>query len=362
MSDNQADDQVEIIPEREFREAINACRKDPELDRYYRFASPAARRFIGLGFYSTYFGEKADKQKYADYLARIEPNLSESDLRYLIRFETDKRTRSYLKDLLARPKAPPPPPSKPEEPKRPAPAPKPVAATQARPATSHVQPVAKPVQAVRPKRRKVSRSVLTLLLSSLALSAVVIILLLFFMFRFYQQMSVKEQDIKDLKEEIRYLKSQNEMLINDKSRPVAPVKTKSRRAKTRQELADEIDAARNSELPAVETESGESTEAEAEAEDSSETTDAVKPADKGSTAKVVLKRRLRLTDGTRIVRRPDGTTEVPREFSYAGAGLKKPFWPYDAELERSGKMEREAANERKARADWQALRDEAKEP
>ena len=52
-------------------------------------------------------------------------------------------------------------------------------------------------------------------------------------------------------------------------------------------------------------------------------------------------------------------TEAPRTFSYAGAGLKKPFWIYDPQLEKSGRIEHEARAEKKARDRWKALYDKA---
>ena len=58
--------------------------------------------------------------------------------------------------------------------------------------------------------------------------------------------------------------------------------------------------------------------------------------------------RIVLTDGKKIVRRPGGVIEVPRVFSCAGAGVK-PFWVYGAH------PEAEAAKEKKAREEWQAL-------
>ena len=60
------------------------------------------------------------------------------------------------------------------------------------------------------------------------------------------------------------------------------------------------------------------------------------------------KPRIVLTDGKKIVRRPGGVIEVPRVFSCAGAGIK-PFWVYGAH------PEAEAAKEKKAREEWQAL-------
>ena len=77
------------------------------------------------------------------------------------------------------------------------------------------------------------------------------------------------------------------------------------------------------------------------------------------TAKLVPKRKVVFTDGPCIRTRPDGTVEVPRTFSYAGAGLKRPFWIYDRQLEKSGRIEHEARAEKAARDKWKALYDEA---
>ena len=70
-------------------------------------------------------------------------------------------------------------------------------------------------------------------------------------------------------------------------------------------------------------------------------------------------RKLVLTDGISIKTRPDGTIEVPRTFSYAGARLRKSFWIYDRQLEKSGRIEYEALAEKAARDKWKALYDEA---
>ena len=70
-------------------------------------------------------------------------------------------------------------------------------------------------------------------------------------------------------------------------------------------------------------------------------------------------RKVVFTDDTRIRTRSDGTVEVPRTFSYAGAGLKRPFWIYDPQLEKSGRIEHEARAEKIARDKWRALYDEA---
>ena len=110
------DEEVEeasIIPEEDFREAIAVCRKDPQLNRLFELAPPGAKLFIGLGFYSTHFGDKVDPRQYAECQSEIEPSLyaecqseiepslTPNDLKYLIRFERDKNTKQYLRELLA---------------------------------------------------------------------------------------------------------------------------------------------------------------------------------------------------------------------------------------------------------------------
>ena len=98
--DEEAYEEEPIIPEDDFREAIAFCRQDPQLNRYFELAPPGAKLFIGLGFYSTHFGDKVDPHQYAECQAEIEPALTPNDLKYLIRFERDKSTKQYLRDLL----------------------------------------------------------------------------------------------------------------------------------------------------------------------------------------------------------------------------------------------------------------------
>lgn len=330
----------EIIPERDFREAIRACRKDPELDRYFKLAPPAARRFIGLGFYSTYFGERADKQKYADYLAQIEPTLSETDLRYLIRFETDKGTRQYLRDLLAHPKpqpTPKPPKSepKPSEPKKPKE--KPAAAWLRKSLSKLSEAEDVPGNAFGAWR-----------LALQVAGGLAIVLLLCWGVKLSHDLSGRDRQIRDLQEELRSLRDRIDRAASASKKPpvAAPEPT------PRQPLAPEPEldpAAEEPQTAAVQTESE-------EIEERPVATNAVVA---GTGQKAVGKRRVRLTDGVRIVRHPDGTTEVPRTFSAAGAGLRNPFWVYDEKLAKAGKTELEAARVRKARAEWKALYDEA---
>ena len=60
--DEEREDEA-IIPEEDFREAIAACCEDPQLKRYFRLAPPGAKLFIGLGFYSTHFGDRVDPRQ-----------------------------------------------------------------------------------------------------------------------------------------------------------------------------------------------------------------------------------------------------------------------------------------------------------
>ena len=89
------------------------------------------------------------------------------------------------------------------------------------------------------------------------------------------------------------------------------------------------------------------------AEEPSEAKPEIQPEKSDKTAKVVF------TDGRKIVRKNNGRLiEVPRTFSYTGAGLKKPFWIYDRKLGEA-KMEAEAKLEKQARETWRALYEEA---
>ena len=99
MEETAREDEA-IIPEEDFREAIAACCRDPLLKRYFRLAPPGAKLFIGLGFYSTHFGNRVDPKQYAECQAEIEPALTANDLNYLIRFEDDQNTKQYLQRLL----------------------------------------------------------------------------------------------------------------------------------------------------------------------------------------------------------------------------------------------------------------------
>ena len=326
----------EIIPEKDFREAITACRKDPELNRYFKFAPPAARRFIGLGFYSTYFGDKADKQHYAEYLKRLEPTLNESDLKYLIRFEPDKATRQYLKDLLAHPKPSPKPEVKAERKAEPKKA-KPAAGTPRKP---------KPLPLMREEEPQ-GESLGPVKIVVFAAVALLGLISLCFNIKFAHDLSVKDEALTELNEEVEGLKRRMEKMGREAARPVPSPAVVER--KTVMPASDPVES------ETVAAPEPETREEMKEPEREVSTNDV--PAVEGKAVKP--DRIVRFTDGSRIVRKPGGVIEVPRTFSYAGAGLKRPFWQYDGDLERSGKIEQEAERERKARAEWQALRDEA---
>ena len=90
------------IPAEDFRLAITECCKDPMLKRYYDFAPGAAKLYAGLTFYAMHFGDSIDKAQYYQCMKDIETDLDIFDLQYLIRFETDKKYKNYLKELLAK--------------------------------------------------------------------------------------------------------------------------------------------------------------------------------------------------------------------------------------------------------------------
>lgn len=335
----------EIIPEKDFREAIKACRKDPELDRYFKFAPQAARRFIGLGFYSTHFGERADKERYEAYLAKVEPTLKEADLKYLIRFEPDKDIRAHLKDLLAHP-PPPPPPAEKARPPSPAKPDKPSSMAQA----------AKRLSAAKDEETEPDSPTTQVagLVRNVGLAIAVTVCVISICFNIKQS--------RDLQEERAKLQSANDdwqalKTRLDKAQAEASqlAERLARQAKEAARVTDPTPASREPEraaevLAPVENDAATKSE-ETEPAPAEPAPGIVNTPKKGP--------RVRLTDGTRIVRHPDGSIDVPREFSYAGAGLRKPFWQYDQVLEKSGKAEAEAQRERQAIEEWKALHDEA---
>ena len=91
-----------VIPEEDFRTAIDACCRNPRLERIYRCAPRGARMFVALRFYARVFAGEMDESRYRTCLSEIEPDLTPIDLDYLLLEETDEATRAYLQDLRDR--------------------------------------------------------------------------------------------------------------------------------------------------------------------------------------------------------------------------------------------------------------------
>ena len=317
-----------IIPEEDFREAIAACRRDPELDRYFKMAPSGAKLFIGLGFYSTHFGDKVDPRQYAECQAEIEPALTVNDLKYLIRFERDKNTKKYLRELLARREA---------EAVSEGPAPSEPADVPIAPPESADMPIA-------PPKRKIRRTAPTPTLRAeeapvekdnsvslpLKVAAVLVFLLVGVLaFYFSQRTSDRPSEptpsVAKVDEE-----TSNTVAHVDVQQPGADMPAEEEVAPAMADVGEEDAPPQVAETP------------ETQPEAPSAATAAVPARPRGRTPRIVL------TDGKKIVRRSGGVIEVPRVFSCAGAGIK-PFWVYGAH------PEAEAAKEKKAREEWQAL-------
>lgn len=320
------------LPAGELAEAVAACRKlDRRLDMYYKFASPTARRFVELGFYSNYFGEQTDPTLYTRCRDAIAPTLTEADILYLLRFESDPDTKRYLNELLAQLHAP-----------------KPKVAPKPQPA--HVSTKATPKPRFPVKRKKTRKRFARKWSAgrdssggvfgpkALAALAVVSLILVIGGIRAY---------VSDLRETET---AQLTTSVDDDftPRPDTQPKQQQKRLVSRPKPTVQT----TTDLPVVAEEAP--VVVAQMIEDLSPTNDT--PVIVAKTSK---KQKLVLTDGTRIITRPDGTIEVPRTFSYAGAGLKKPFWIYDRQLEKSGRIEHEARAEKAARDKWKALYDEA---
>ena len=331
----------EFFPGEEIAQAVDACRKqDRRLDMYYKFAPPSAKPFIELGFYSTHFGDRVDQELYSQCRDAIAPTLTEDDIRYLLRFETDVTTRDILKELLRNLKKPKlylrrkasesasSAPSVPQPPQTPVPPPPPVTTANPPPRIPR-----------RPQRIRigVDADLLKLLALLVAVGGI-----LFFV--------VDSLDLGGSKSESRKPKVKNLTTVRTAPVPdVSPLQT--------QEVARAQQPAVKAALP---TKTATTFTAITPAEPLAADTTASNVVRKSSTAQVKTRtRKLVLTDGTSIRTRPDGTIEVPRAFSYAGARLKKPFWIYDRQLEKSGRIEYEARAEKAARDKWKAFYDEA---
>ena len=332
-----------FFPAEEIVQAVDACRKqDRRLDMYHKFAPPSAKPFVELGFYSTHFGDKVDQGLYARCRDAITPTLTEDDIRYLLRFETDVATRDALKELLRNLKKPKlyvrrktsestsPAPSVPPPPQTPVSPPP--------PATTSNPPPRIPRRSQR-IRIGVDADLLKLLALLVAVGGI-----LFFL--------VDSLDLGGSRSESRKPKVKSLTPVRTAPVPDAPPPPTQEVARARQPEARKLpttDTATN--VPAVVLASAKPPTADTAASNivRKSSTTQVKP----RTRKIVL------TDGTSVKTRPDGTIEVPRVFSYAGARLKKPFWIYDRQLEKSGRIEYEARALKAARDRWKALYDEA---
>lgn len=93
--------EAERIDPADLRTALGTCMHDKDLQRLFKCAPDGAKRVLKLSFYSTVFPEKIDGHKFRVNLRAIEPELTEEDLRYLIRFETDAQLKSHFSELLA---------------------------------------------------------------------------------------------------------------------------------------------------------------------------------------------------------------------------------------------------------------------
>ena len=321
------------LPADELAQAVAACRKqDRRLDMYYKFASPTARRFVELGFYSNHFGEQIDPALYVRCRDAIAPTLTETDLLYLLRFESDPDTKRYLNDLLAQLHAP-----------------KPQAAPESQPEPAPKKTAPKPRFPV--KRRKSQKRLARRwsvgrdssggvfgpkVLASLAVISLVLII----------------GGIRAYVNDLRETEAARFRSVAEDDFTPPPVTSTVPSTSRRPTLSRPKPIVQTqTDTPAVTVTEPVIAQTHAEPPPTNDAAVVV--------TKPTKKRKLVLTDGTRIRTLPDGTIEVPRTFSYAGAGLKKPFWIYDRQLEKSGRIEHEARAEKAARDKWKALYDEA---
>lgn len=360
MEEKDTDEEEAIIPEEDFREAIAACCLDPLLERYFRLAPPGAKLFIGLGFYSTHFGDKVNPAQYAECQAEIEPALAVNDLKYLIRFEDDKNTKKYLRGLLAQREADAAAQELHVEP------------TQGEP--SMLQPAQVGADYIPPvprrRRRRGSERALQWMLRKdsvrwlplIGKAAAVLAVLLggaVFVYMNRDRLAGTPSGAVATNEVVAVaaekIEAHNAMASNSVAEadaalpPVATNEAVAAAAPT----ADEVEkmaqipddaGPRETNIVAVAAESDVPNAVDknvAVAEGVSDT-EVVRRKRKARRPKVVF------TDGRKVVRHQDGRVEVPRVFSCAGAGVKA-FWVYGPN------PEKEAAKERKARLEWKML-------
>ena len=321
-----------IIPEEDFREAIAACCEDPQLKRYFTLAPPGAKLFIGLGFYSTHFGDKVDPKQYAECQAEIEPALSANDLKYLIRFEDDKNTKRYLRGLLSRI----------DESQEdgdiqspgPSPAPGYVAIRRRKNRISSMQWL----------NRDDSSGWFPRFCKVAALIAIFpcAALLLFCL----------NADKQQTPPQVAALETQPTQQVEQVAaavvQPTQEVEQVAAVAQPTQEV-EQVAAAVVQPTQEVEQVVAVVPQEEQPVEQQTE-----HGADVPEQPMARRRPKVVFTDGHKIVRRPGGRIEVPRVFSSGGAGIK-PFWVYGRN------PEADAAKEKKARAEWSRLYELAQE-
>lgn len=335
-----------IIPEDDFREAIAACCLDPLLKRYFTMAPSGAKLFIGLGFYSTHFGDKVDPKQYAECQAEIEPALTVNDLNYLIRFEEDKNTKQYLRRLLAQRREEEPADAAPQEPPPP-------------------NEQANPIPLLKRKKKRNAITVLSEVAHTESMPrfhltwmvAALVAILLVAAVLVYVNRARKEDgrpDVAEAKPPVAKEVVSSPPATAQPSPAPTPIKGDDQPTEP---YAEPTAVETVAQTPA-ETEHGKTSPAGEQ-----QMHDVAKSADAETNAVAAMPQpqkkmqrapRVVFTDGRKIVRHMDGRIEVPRVFSSIGAGVK-PFWVYNSNAER------EAERELKARREWQKLFNQAKQ-
>ena len=339
MEETEKEDET-IIPEEDFREAIAACCLDPLLKRYFRLAPPGAKLFIGLGFYSTHFGDRVDPKQYVECQAEIEPALTVNDLKYLIRFENDRNTKQYLQRLLIQRQeegAPSEPP--PETP----------------------PPIQQDETISLPRRRRRKRNTVPALqwmmhresvrwVPLLCKAAALAVLLLGSALLLY----IKWDRLTDERANGTALipnMAETSVSPPPAATPPPPTAAKDDASPPASPLAflpPGTETQEKDSLPQPTPPSPVKMTLHSPAE-----TNLAMVTASPIRKKIVRTPRVIFTDGRKIIRHTGGKIEVPRVFSCIGAGIK-PFWVYGPN------PEREAAKERKARHEWRQLADQAK--
>ena len=368
-SKGKAFEEEPVIPEEDFREAIAVCRKNPQLNRLFEMAPPGAKLFIGLGFYSTHFAGKVDPRQYAACQAEIEPALTPTDLKYLIRFERDTATKQYLRELLAQREA-----KEASEAK--------AAATEETAAEETVaeEPPLKPSKGLfSPLRRKprttpqaehappaehafpqVWHKFQAASAKSPRRISIKFDIDFIGLFKFAAQIAILIGGAFALYVAIRPSDPQPEEQQQAEATPVAPVQKDEPPpaiAQPKQAPSSEQASGSGQTLALIEANEDDARRHGAAAPAGMDPTEEARaPAETNAPAAAVAasekpasrKPRVVFTDGKKIVKRPGGQIEVPRVFSCAGAGVR-PFWVYDKH------PESDAAREKRARDEWQAL-------